>query len=83
MLAVLKLVRETTRYDGSLQILSNVKVGFRKGYFLFVFAPFCFAFSVMIERVPEWSSPHIAKCGFVIPKGPMSWILVAASNYTR
>ena len=37
----------------------------------------------MIERVPEWSSPHIAKCGFVVPKGTMSWILAAANNYTR
>ena len=39
--------------------------------------------SMMIERVPEWSSPHIAKCGFVVPKGITSWISAAASNYTR
>ena len=31
----------------------------------------------MIERVPEWSSPHIAKCGFGVPKGTQvgSWLL--------
>jgi hypothetical protein len=47
--------------------------------------PRCFHVSsfMMIERVPEWSSPHIAKCGFVVPKGTMSWILAAANNYTR
>ena len=50
---------------------------------MFVVALSSAAFSVMIERVPEWSSPHIAKCGFVVPKGIISWILVAASNYTR
>ena len=51
-----------------------------------LFRPYCgfyVSFPMMIERVPEWSSPRIAKCGFVVPKGPMSWILVAASNYTR
>ena len=50
---------------------------------VFVAASLSTAVSVMSERVPEWSSPHIAKCGFVVPKGTVSWILVAASNYTR
>jgi len=31
-----------------------------------------FSFSVMIERVPEWLSPHIAKCGLEFRKEPQN-----------
>jgi hypothetical protein len=79
-----------TCHDGTPRIFRDFEVGRLIPFVVVVFTrsscvySLCTSvFSMMIERVPEWSSPHIAKCGFVVPKGTMSWILAAANNYTR